>query len=451
MKKIVFLFLWITSSTLGGHKIFAQDTDSTIIAEIGEEVIYRFDFDRTFQTIQSYPIHEDKEKEELICVALKKLLMDKLIICVTNTDTFTIQPKLVNDKVEEKIEYILSHMAFDEELFYQIHGKTVEEMRLELYLLFEEQMLVMKMKDSIVESIIVTQEEVEAFFETDSIYLLKIPYQVEVAHLVVEAIVTKKEKRKVLKHIKKIRKAIEKGEITFEEAADSLSQDRGSAIRGGGLDWHYRGELIEEYENEIFSMDIGEFRITESQFGFHLIQLLDRKGEEYDSRHILLEVQNVDLKGRTLRKLEDIKEKIIQGELNFAQAAQIYSDDEKSRKNGGQILNPLTGKAKIDYDKLESPIFFNIDDGSIKVGEISEPMPYRTDLGKDAYRIIYFISDSPEHLADIEQDYHYIQYLCLEDKKKKAPEKWFVENLEKYPLYIHPDYRDCSLLMNLDK
>lgn len=417
-----------------------------IIAKVDNEIILKSDLERAY--IQMVIEEEMKgDEKELKCQILEGLVMNKLMVAKAEIDSVVIEPELVEDQLERRIGYILQQYNYDEAQLAAIYGKTVDQVRADLRPQIKEQLVIQRMQQKIIDNIKITPKEVKDFYEKlpkDSLFL---PRMVEVAHIVIEPEAGKKQKEITKQKLQEIQLIIESGVLTFAKAADSLSQDRGSAVRGGELGWHKRGELVPGFESAIFRMNEGEMRISESQFGFHLIQLLERRGNEYNSRHILLKPKSSGSEKEIAENLLDsIRTAIIADSITFAAAAREFSIDQFTANNGGEITSNVTGTTQIPYENLESPIFFAIDEKRVKLGEISLPMPYRTDSGKDAYRIFKFISDTPKHKATLEQDYDYIQNLALNNKINQAVQDWFLQSKSDVYISLVDEYQSCSIL-----
>lgn len=447
-------FLMTAIILLFFQSVWAQPTNEVldgIIAKVDNEIILKSDLDKAYtQLVIEVPEEARGDEDELMCQVLEGLVMNKLMVAKAEIDSVVIEPGLVENQLERRIDYILSQFNYDEAQLAAIYGKTVDQLRSELRPQIKEQMLIQQMQQNIIDNIKITPKEVKNFYDKlpkDSLFL---PRMIEVAHIVVEPEAGKKQKEITKQKLQEIQSAIENGQIEFAKAADSLSQDRGSAIRGGDLGWHQRGELVPGFESAIFRMNEGEFRISESQFGFHLIQLIERRGNEYNSRHILLKPRSSGSEKEIAENLLDsIRTAIVDDSITFAAAAREFSVDKFTANNGGEITSDVTGTTEIPYENLESPIFFAIDEKRVKLGEISEPMPYRTDTGKDAYRIFKFISDTPKHKATLEQDYDYIQNLALNDKINHAIQEWFLKSKKDVYISLVDEYQGCSILNSL--
>ncbi|MCU0355446.1 MAG: peptidylprolyl isomerase, partial [Cytophagales bacterium] len=305
---------------------------------------------------------------------------------------------------------------------------------------------VQKMQEKITEKLKVTPSEVKRFYNNmpqDSV-----PYfssEVEVAQIVKIAVVGKEEKNAIRARLNQIRgRIVDKGE-DFAELARNNSAD-GSAADGGDLGWAKRGMMVPEFEGTAMKLKKGEVsQVIETEFGFHLLQLLDRKGEEYRARHILVRpnYSDADLVEPT-RYLDSLRTLILADSMKFENAAKEYSEDKATKGNGGVISDPNSRSSKIFMEALDPGIYFTID--TMEVGEISKPVQYRTDDGKTAMRIIYFRKKIPPHHATLEEDWEKIAAAALNEKKAKALNNWFKKAKDDVFINIHDEFKECNVL-----
>jgi len=214
---------------------------------------------------------------------------------------------------------------------------------------------------------------------------------------------------------------------------------------GGDMGWSARGRMVPEYEATAFKLKPGEISMPfESPFGIHIMQLIERRGNEYLSRHILMapKPSQADLDDAT-RYLDSLRNLIVGDSIKFEFAAKEYSDDVQTKGNGG-FFTDRDGGLQLTVDELDPIIFFKLD--SMKVGDISEPITYRTDDTKDAVRILYYKSRIPPHQASLEDDWTKIQAATLNEKKDRILQKWFQKARLDVFINIDPAYDNCGLL-----
>jgi parvulin-like peptidyl-prolyl isomerase len=231
----------------------------------------------------------------------------------------------------------------------------------------------------------------------------------------------------------------------FAELAREYSEDPGSARYGGELGYASRGSMVPEFEAASMTMKPGEIsEPIETDFGFHLIQLLDRRGNEYSSRHILI---RPDFSALDFEKAEDfldsLKNTILYDSLIFEKAAKEFSDDDATSGNGGFLVD-ASGSTRVSVEDLDPVVFFTID--TMEVGQISEPMRYRMQDGKEAVRILYYKDRIRPHKANLKEDYQKIQMATMNEKRKEVMEKWFDRAKNEVFIQIDDDYKYCNVM-----
>ena len=213
----------------------------------------------------------------------------------------------------------------------------------------------------------------------------------------------------------------------------------------GDMGWVGRGRMVPEFEAMAFKLKPKEVSMPfESDFGFHIMQLLDRRGNEYHARHILISPKpSADDLNRASEFLDSLRNLIVRDSMKFENAAKQFSDDVITKGNGGFFID-AEGGIQIPIDELDPVVFFKLD--SMKVGDISRPMVYRTDDQKDAVRILYYKSRIPPHQASLEGDYHRIQSAALNEKKNNILGRWFDKARADVFINLDPIYNVCGLL-----
>lgn len=228
--------------------------------------------------------------------------------------------------------------------------------------------------------------------------------------------------------------------------ASQYSDDPGSKQFGGDLGWAKRGQMVPEFEAAAMSLEPGEFsEVVESKFGFHLIQTLEIRGQEYRARHILLrpEYYRIDLAGPT-KFLDSLRSEILTDSLTFLAAVQKYSEDEGTRYNGGVIQNPSNGSEFLSLDaSMEPNLYFTVD--TMSVGSITAPVNYRSPEGQTGMRILKLVEKIPSHKLNLKDDYEKIKQFAEMDKSNIEIDKWFKEAIAEVYIKIDPDYSVCRL------
>lgn len=227
--------------------------------------------------------------------------------------------------------------------------------------------------------------------------------------------------------------------------AETYSQDPGSARTGGELPgWYKRGELAPEYEAACFRLKPGELSEPfESDFGFHIVQLIERRGNEFKSKHILITPNSSDYDiNKTVEQLDSVRTHIMDSGEDFEKVAKDFSDDKMSAPSGGFFLDN-SGSTRIPVDQLDPTIYFTLD--TMAIGSISHPSSYRMQDGKEAVRILFYKSKIPPHQANLDDDWQKIQDAALREKKSKAEAQWVKDSRGLVYIFIDDDFKHCNI------
>ena len=385
------------------------------------------------------------DSPNLKCEILNNLVLNKLMLARAEADSVVVADEQVKNELDRRMAYFVAQVGSEQKLE-EYYNKTIKQLKDDLAKQVRDQLVMQKMQDQITGGLSVTPAEVAKYFSRvpqDSL-----PYfstEVEVGQIVKIGKPSRKNRDEARAKLEEIKKRIEKGE-DFAAMARKYSDDVASATDGGNLGFFKKKELVPEYEAAALKLEPNQLSaIVESQFGFHLIQLIERRGEEFNTRHILIKpaASTVDM-AETAEALDKLRTRIVQDSISFAKAAKDNSDDRETKNNGGLFSNQQTGSSFIPLDKINPAIFFIID--TMKVGQITKPMPYRTEDGKDAQRIIYLKSKTPPHQANLKDDYQKIATAALAEKRNKALDTWFDKNRGMVYLEVNPDYANCNLL-----
>lgn len=381
------------------------------------------------------------------CQLLESLIINKMLLAKAEIDSVTVDDKEVDGELNAKMNYMIQRFGSEKNIV-EAYGKSVENLKGELRQQVKDQKIVEKMQRTISGNVKITPAEVRKFFNSipkDS--LPYIPSEVEVGHIVKKGTVTREQKDKLRQQLLDLKARAEKGE-DFAMLAQIYSEDLGSAKVGGDLGFAKRGAMVPEFEGAALSLKPGEMSgIVESQFGFHLIKLLETRGAEYHARHILLRPdynKGTDMTQAT-RALDSLRTLIKSDTLKFAKAALNNSDDKETAESGGLIQDRNTGLSKLTLDASMDPaLYFAID--TMKVGDLSMPVSYRLEDGSSAMRILWYKSKSDPHTANLRDDYEKLSQIVLSNKRNNALEEWFKKAQGDVYISIEPEYRNCKVL-----
>ncbi len=413
-----------------------------VIGRVGTEYILLSDVEDQYSyQAKRFPTAGD----ELKCEILQSIIAQKLIVHQARLDSIEVSQDQLEASLDFRIESVLRQMNGDESFFEEYYGMTISEMRDNLRLDLENQMLAEQMQTKIINEVKITPKEVKEFFE--SIPVDSIPFlnaEVELSEIVIAPKVNNEERSKALQQIIDLRKRIVEGGENFEELATVYSDDPGSGSRGGDLGFAKRGIYVQEFEGAAFGLEENEISDpVETVHGFHIIKMIERKGQQIHVKHILVK-PNVTDEDRALaqNKLDSLKLRIENGELTFQQAVRSYSDKEvPSYHNNGRIQNPNSGGTIFETAELPSDIYFAIE--GVEVGSVVGPMEYPLPTGETYYRIIKLESKTKPHRASLEQDYSKILNFAKESKKNEYFTKWLEDKLQKTYVELDRKYLVC--------
>lgn len=412
-----------------------------IIARVDNYYILRSELEELFQ---SYKAEGQRTPER--CQLLESLIINKMLLAKAEIDSVTVEDGQVDEQLNGRMSYMVQRFGSEKNLM-EAYGKSVNELKTELRQQVKDQAIVETMQQKIAGDVKITPNEVRRFFNAipkDS--LPYIPSEVEVGQIVRLATVTKEQRDKLREQLLDIKKKVEAGE-DFAMLAQVYSEDLGSAKTGGDLGFAKRGAMVAEFEGAALAMKPNEISgIVESQYGFHLIQLLEIRGAEYHARHILLRPdynRGTDITEAT-RYLDSLRTLIQIDTLTFAQAAKVNSEDKMTADGGGLIQDPNTGLARIPLDASMDPaLYFALD--SMKVGDVSAPISYRTEDGRSAMRILWYKSKSEPHTANLRDDYEKLAQIVLSNKKNNALEEWFKKAAGDVFISVDDEFQNCKI------
>lgn len=421
MKKIVLInFLLII-----GFSANAQQLIDRVIAKVGSENVLLSDVENRYAFLKK------QSDEATKCEVLKEVIAQKLIVYQAKLDSVSVTDEEVNQSLDIRFNDIIAQMGGDEERYKEVYGKTVQESREEIREPLKQQMLAQRMQQNILSKVQITPKEVKDFF--NDIPKDSIPYlgsEVELGELVMKPILTEEEKNVSKDLLRDILSKIKSGEESFEKMALTYSQD-GSASRGGDLGFAKRGSYVPAFEAAVYNLDKGEVSdIVETEFGYHIIKLVERRGNIVRAKHILIKPEITQAAiDRTKTKLDSIKTLVEADSLSFGRAVKRFGYKKaQSFSNSGKLRNPATGNNFFKTDDLEADIYFEIVD--LKANEISAPQEYSTPRGEKQFRLIQLQSMTTPHQANLEQDFDKITNFAKENKKIEYFNKWVEEKLK---------------------
>ena len=411
-----------------------------IVAQVGDKIVLLSDVEAQRQQMLSQGMEED---DDLKCSVLQELIFQKMMLTQAETDSINVTEPQVEQELNKKVKYFVQQIGSVEKLENYL-GKTINQIKEEYREKIKEQMLVQQIQQKIAGEVKVSPGEVVAFFNNlpkDSLPM--IASEVQVAQLLRKPEVNVGEKIKVRKEIERIRKEIIEGR-SFASMAVIYSQDPGSATKGGELGFVGRGDLVPEFEAAAFNLKGKEISdVIETVFGYHIMQLIERRGENINVRHVLLtpKASSSDLELAAM-KCDSIYKSILAGRITFEKAVEEYSDDKETKYNGGLITNPASGGTYWELSQLDQQIFFVID--KLTIGDVSEPNAVRVGDKKEAYRILKLVSRTEPHFADITTDYSKIQQAAESEKRQQLLFDWVKKKRKQFYIRLDPVFDACD-------
>lgn len=435
-------------SSLLCHCAFAQSQEPSgfvadkIIAKIDNYIILKSELDGAYQ---NYLSGGGRASTESKCGIFNQMIINKLLVAKAEIDSILVTDLEVDNNTDQRMNMIMQQSGNSPEQLERQYGKTLEQIKLEIRDQIREQMLAGQMQQKITKDVTVTPAEVKKFF--GKIPADSLPYysaDVEVAQIVKTAKVNEQQKLATKLKLSTIRQQILDG-ASFTEMARKYSEDPSVQYNGGEMGYVGRGTMVPQYEATAFRIRIGEIsQPFESPYGFHILQLIDRRGNEFNSRHILIAAtpSKADLQD-AVKFLDSIRQRITTNATTFEQAAKEVSDDLRTKGRGGYFTDE-DGGTKISIKELDPVVYFTID--SLKEGSISKPVTYRMDDGKDAVRIIFFKRRLPPHQANLKDDWHRIQSAALAQKRDNIIEKWFSKARQDVFIKLDPEFNGCKIM-----
>lgn len=440
LKYILSLFLAAHCFILSGQ---IQVMDK-IIATVGGELVLLSELEEQYALALS---QKSDIPQNARCEILEQLLTSKLLINQSKLDSIEVGDDEVENQLAARIDRILSFMNNDIKQFEEYYGQSVNDVKEQFRTDLKNQLLSERMRGDIMKDITITPSEVKSFFS--KIPKDSLPYfnsEVEVGEIVIIPKVNDTQRQITMNKLEGIRKRMIENNEDFAVLAGKFSAD-GSAQTGGDLGWATRGKYVPEFEAAAYKLELNEIsEVVESQFGFHLIQLMGRRGNSINVRHILLrpEITEEDF-DLVRRKLDSIRTLIIQDSISFSYAVKRFSYDKaQSYNNDGRMVNPVTGNTFFEVGDLEPDIYFAVD--TLKIKGITAPLEFRDPSGEVQFHIIQMQSKTPPHKANLLQDYSKIQKASIESKKNEYINLWTDDKIGSTFVRLEQKYSSCPTL-----
>ena len=443
MKKTLFILLISLFST---QLAFGQQGTVVdgVVAVVGKSIIKISDIENGYV---QYRMRQGGDNAQATrCLILENMLLSKLMLHKGEVDSV----EVTDDQVEQEVQYYLKNYVRQygsREALRDATGYTYDEMHDIFFDQLKNRKISQEIEYKLTSNVAVTPREVVDFYNRVKDSLPTIPESYEISEIVISPEVSEMERDRVRTELAGLRERILKGE-KFSMLATLYSQDPGSTAKGGELGFFTRGDMVGEFEAAAFALKPGEVSpIIETNFGFHILQLIERRGNSVNVRHILMipKVSTDDLLKARMR-LDSIAQEVRQGKITFSEAARLYSDGA-SKSQGCVVTNNITSSTRFTKEDI-SEQFPGISVSSMNVGDVTNALIMKTEDQRDAYRIIRLDQRLPEHKANLTDDYDRLSSAALQEAKDKKIMEWSAKMIKNTYIRIADDYKDCDFKLN---
>ncbi len=438
--KYLFLLLLTLTSFMASYAQEKSYILDRVVAVVGDFHILQSDIEQQYLQMK---MSEQYVPEEIKCEILDYFIGQKLLMTQAKIDSIEVSDGQVELSMESRLNMFISQFG-SEEAMEEYFSKSIYDIRDDLRKTMKEMMVTQQVQQSIVGDIKVTPSDVKAFFKklpSDSI-----PYidsEVKIAQILAYPPVNEDAIFDVKKRLLDLRKRIIDGE-SMSTLAILYSDDPSATANFGEIGFRSKNELDPAYVEAAWALKEGQVsKIVESSFGYHIIQSVERRGDRVNTRHILLKPKiDASAKGKALVKLDSLKARIEADSISFHLAAIFNSEDEKTRANGGLLVNPSNQAATFQLDQLETKDYYIIRE--MKVGDISSPYESTDSKGMLCSKMVKLIDRTEPHRANLNQDYLLLQNMALSEKQNEVMSEWYAEKKKKTFINIDNSFKACD-------
>ena len=437
---LIFLFLTIYSA-------FSQKLVESVAAIVGNEVIYLSDLENTIADLKRSG--NRMSYDDLSCSVLQEMLVSKLFLDQARIDSIIVTDDAVEGDLNMRMNDAIRR-AGSEEALESYFKKSMIEIRRDIRKTMLEQQTVREVQQSLAENITITPSAMKKFYSSipkDSLPVIPAKYQISLIQL--DPPSNEDNKAEARQKLLDIRSQILAGK-SFNVLSIIYSEDTESAKKGGEIGYLTRGELEKPYGDAAFSLTKNTVsKIVETKYGFHIIQLIDKKGEMANTRHILIRPKvKPEQEQKAISKLDSLAKLIRKDSIKFTDAAITYSTHKDSRVNGGKFVstNPSDRITWFTLEELNPEMYVSI--RKLKVGEISEPFKTTDENNNTVFRIIRLDNELPAHTANLKDDYQTLYDAALMKERTRTFDKWVKNKLEITYIKISEEFKSCDFLKN---
>ena len=443
MRKVLVLILFIISC-LQFAIAQSPSTVDEIIAIVGKEIITKSELEKEYMTYSAQYVSMDNE-EEVRCLIFEHLVRQKLYQHQADMDSLEFSDQEVDSRVNYQINYWLAQVGGNTKMIEDAYHKSMDEIRKDMRQIVRDQMVMERVQQTITENVTITPAEVKKFYDKipyDSLPTVEPSY--EFGHIVKMPPVDEADIQSIKTRLNEYRERILRGE-KMSVLARLYSDDPGSASKGGELGFVERGSLYPEFEAAAFNLKSGEVsQIVQTKAGYHIIQMIERKGDKINVAHILLQPKpSAEEQVKAIEFLDSVRNVIVEEKMDFSDAAKKFSDD-MNKNSGGWVVNPYNNSYKFEKESIEASTFTTIT--RLIPGEYSQPVAYVNEDGKMAYRILYLKTKTAAHKPNLKEDYDLIKNAALEEKKQNLIKDWILNKVKLTNIKINENYRNCPFV-----
>ena len=434
------LFVAIAYMTTSAQNNIAEE----VAWVVGDQLIYKSEIEELYQQMQyeKQPINGNP-----YCVIPERIALEKLYLHQADLDTIEAQNSMIQQQVDSRINYYIASLGSKEKVE-QYFRRSIPQMREELTEQWINQSRVQQVQSSLTKDLKTTPSDVRKFFSTQQIDTV-VPMQVEVQIMTLNPVIPRQEIEDIKARLRDYSNRVTSGESDFSTLAILYSED-GSSVRGGEIGFMGRGNLDPEYAAGAFNLNDPKkvSKIVESQYGYHIIQLIEKRGDRINTRHILLrpKVSDEDI-NKAIVRLDSIRTDIVENKFTFEEATAVISQDKDTRNNKGIMVNDKTGTIRFEMSDLPKEVANAVN--QLNPGEISKPFKMRDPKSnKDIVAIVKLTNRIDSHKANLSDDYQLIKSIYEESAKAKMIEEWVNKKIKDTYIRIEDGWRDCDFKYN---
>ena len=410
---------------------------------IGNEPIFKSEIEEQYQQalIERVPIDGNP-----YCVIPEQMALDKLFLDQARIDTVEVQQSTISSEVENRINYMIANLGSKEKVE-EYFRMPLPRLREKLNEMYSDQFCIQQVQNDLTKNVKATPADVRKYYNglsKDSLPF--IPMQVEAQIITINPVIPQQEIDEVKARLRDYAQQVNSGESEFSTLAILYSQDQATAVYGGETGFQSRSVLLPEYATAAFNLNDSKrvSNIVETDDGFHIIQLIEKRGDRINTRHILLrpKVSDKDLTD-ALTRLDSVRNDIMSGKKTFDEMALFISQDKESRNNNGNMLNEKTHSSR--FEMADLPVEVGRKVNNMQPGDISEPfVMVNPKTRREQVAIVKLVKRIDGHKADLAEDYMIIKEMCEADAKEKIIRDWVIKKQKSVYVYIEEGWRDCD-------